>query len=63
MIFTEIHDNHALMDIDLTGCQANAGRRVHGLEHVIYKLLNFGIYRHNWRCASAQSRVGKLKNG
>jgi hypothetical protein len=51
------------MDIDLTGGQANAGRRVHGLEHVIYKLLNHGIYRHNWRCASAQSRVGKLKNG
>jgi hypothetical protein len=51
------------MDIDLTGGQANAGRRVHGLEHVIHKLLNPCIYCHNWHCASAQSRVGKLKNG
>ena len=40
MILTEIHDNHALVDIDLTG-HANAGRRIHGLEHVIDKLLNF----------------------
>ena len=62
MILTEIHDNHALVDIDLTGRQANAGRRIHGLEHVIDKLLNSCIDRDNRYCARAQSRVGKLKN-
>ena len=62
VVLTEVHDNHALVDIDLTGCQANAGRVIHGLEHVIDKLLNPCIYRDNRYRERAQSRVGKLKN-
>ena len=63
MVLTDIHNNHALMDIDLTSRQANAGRVIHGLEHVIDKLLNPCIYRYNRHRARAQSWVGKLKNG
>jgi hypothetical protein len=63
MILTEIHDNHALMDVNLAGCQADAGRRIHSLEHVIHKPLNPCIYRDDRYRARAQSRVGKLKNG
>ena len=60
-------DHHeALVDVHLACGQANARRRVHGLEHVIEQLLECGlghargIDRHG---NGAQAGIGKFEDG
>ena len=50
------------MHIDLGRREADAGSVVQGLEHVIDQALHTGIETGDRLGASAQPRIGKLKN-
>ena len=57
-----IGDQHTAMDIDLGRRQADAGRRVHGFEHVRRQLPQCGIEGRDRLGAGSQPGIGVLED-
>jgi hypothetical protein len=56
-----IDDQYALMDVDLGGCQADAGGVVHGFKHIVYQSARGGGYLGHRFGLGAQARIGKFE--
>ena len=59
----DVDHQQALVHVDLRGRQADAGRGVHGLEHVVDQLAQRCVDLLDGLGAGAQSRIGKFENG
>ena len=51
------------MNVDLSCRQANSGRGIHGLQHVVDELVQLIVEILNWRSLLAQAFVRVLQNG
>ena len=58
----QIDDEDSEGDADLRGCQTDAGRRIHGLDHVVDELLDVAGQLADVLRARVQRGLAKLQN-
>ncbi len=57
----DVDDDHPAVDVDLGRGQADAGRRVHGFEHVVDQPAHVVVDRLDRFCAGPQARIREVE--
>ncbi|MOA10989.1 hypothetical protein D3C78_1309030 [compost metagenome] len=62
LVLGQVHHHQTLVHVDLGRGQADAGRRVHGLEHVVDQLAQGVVHRGHRLGEGAQAGIGEFEN-